>query len=242
MNPVQSPRKTKAVCLFSGGLDSTTALYAALQKGYEVQTLTIHYGQTHEKEVECARRIASSLGLENHVIRFSLPWGGSALLDREIPIPLGRQESEMAEEIPVTYVPARNSVFLSFAASYAEACGAGVIFLGANALDYSGYPDCRPEYFVAFSEAIRRGTKAGAEGRIIRIEAPLLRLSKKEIVELGVSLGVPFEKTWSCYRGKEIPCGGCDSCLLRAKGFREAGIRDPLRTVCFPEKYELAKS
>ena len=218
----------KAVCLLSGGLDSTTVLYAARSEGYSVMALTVHYGQLHEKEIKCAEQIASELGLEHYTVRVSLPWKGSALLDPQVPMPLGRDASQMPKEIPSTYVPARNSIFLSLAASYAEARKAEAIFIGANALDYSGYPDCRPEFFQAFSHVIRQGTKMGCEGKKISIIAPLLKLSKKEIIELGVSLNVPFKKTWSCYRGEEYPCGECDSCILRSKGFAEAGMTDPL--------------
>jgi 7-cyano-7-deazaguanine synthase len=218
----------KAVCLLSGGLDSTTALYAALKEGYGVCALTIHYGQLHAKEIDSAKQIARDLGLEHQILAIDLPWKGSALLDSKIPIPVHRNLAQMTQEIPPTYVPARNTIFLSLAASYAEALCATAIFIGANALDYSGYPDCRPEYFEAFNKMIRKGTKAGLEGEGIKIEAPLVHLSKKEIIELGVSLGVPFEKTWSCYQGGAVPCGICDSCLLRAKGFQEAGIQDPL--------------
>lgn len=218
----------KAVCLLSGGLDSTTALYQARREGYEVYALTLHYGQLHEKEIDCARQIAGELGIPHHIVAISMPWKGSALLDSSIPVPTGREESEMAKEIPSTYVPARNSVFLSLAASWAESLGAEAIFFGANIQDYSGYPDCRPEFLNAFTELIRLGTKQGSEGRQMEIKAPLLKLSKKEIVLLGHLLGVPFQKTWSCYQGKGEPCGECDSCILRAKGFREAGFEDPL--------------
>ncbi len=221
----------KAVCLLSGGLDSTTALYVARSQGYNVKALTVHYGQLHEKEILCAKEIAKHLQIEHKIISISLPWGGSALLDPQIPVPVGREESEISQGLPSTYVPARNSIFLTLAASYAEASEAEAIFIGSNALDYSGYPDCRPEYFEAFQEAIRLGTKVGLEGKAIRIETPLLNLSKKEIVKLGLKLKVPFEKTWSCYQGREFPCEQCDSCLLRAKGFREAGIQDPLVAV-----------
>jgi len=218
----------KAICLLSGGLDSTTALFVACQRGYRVTCLTVSYGQIHEREIKSARQIAAGLRLKHYLIPIVLPWGGSALLDPSIPIPLGREESEMKAEIPSTYVSARNSIFLSFAASCAEAEGAEGIFIGANALDYSGYPDCRPEYFDAFQEMLRRGTRAGVEGLSLRIEAPLLRMTKKEIVILGQRLGVPFKKTWSCYQGEAMPCRECDACRLRAKGFQEAGFEDPL--------------
>ena len=218
----------KAVCLLSGGLDSTTALYAALKERYEVTALTIHYGQLHQREIDFARETAFHFSLPHHIVPIAMPWKGSALLDSKIPVPVLREESLMSADIPSTYVPARNSVFLSLAASCAEAIGAQTIFIGANILDYSGYPDCRPEYFDAFEEMIRLGTKAGVKGKGIKINAPLLYLNKKEIIQLGQKLGVPFEMTWSCYQGKEMPCGQCDSCLLRAKGFHEAGTPDPL--------------
>ncbi len=218
----------KAVCLFSGGLDSTTALYSARKQGYEVSALTLHYGQLHEREIEFARATAENLKLHHYLVPVSMPWGGSSLLDKKMIMPSGRAESEMEKSIPNTYVPARNSVFLALAVSCAEAEGAEAVFIGANALDYSGYPDCRPDFFSAFEKVIELGTKAGVEGRSIHIEAPLLKLSKKEIILLGRELGVPFGKTWSCYQGGITPCGQCDSCRLRAKGFREAGMEDPL--------------
>lgn len=218
----------KAVCLLSGGMDSATALYAARREGLALTALSFDYGQRHHKELEAAKTITSPLRIPHSIISISLPWGGSALVDSRIPVPLNRNEFQMGQDIPITYVPSRNSIFLSFAASCAEAGGADFIFIGASAIDYSGYPDCRPEYFEAFERLLQLGTKAGVEGRSIKIKAPLLSLNKKEIVLLGNKLGVPFEKTWSCYRGEDAPCGQCDSCLLRAKGFREAGLRDPL--------------
>ncbi len=224
----------KAVCLFSGGLDSATALYVARSEGYELLALTIHYGQLHEREIHSAREIAAGLKIPHEIVAISLPWKGSALLDSSVPMPLRRPLEEMTQEIPSTYVPARNSIFLALASSWAETAKAEAVFIGANALDYSGYPDCRPEYLAAFEEMIRLGTKAGAEGRKIQIKAPLLRLSKKEIIQLGRRLGVPFEKTWSCYQGKGTPCGECDSCRLRAKGFEEAGLKDPLLSHATP--------
>lgn len=220
----------KAVVLLSGGLDSATALYVAIRDGHSPIGLSVHYGQLHGRELESAKKIASSLQLEHWIIPLSLPWGGSALTDSRIPVPKGRGEKEMTREIPATYVPARNSVFLSLAASLAETRGARAIYFGANALDYSGYPDCRPEFIEAFEEMMMLGTKIGVESkeRPLRIIAPLLHLSKAGIVRLGRELGVPFEWTWSCYEGREFPCGECDSCILRAKGFQEAGIEDPL--------------
>lgn len=223
--------KAPAVCLLSGGLDSTTALYSALSENFEVTALTLDYGQLHIKEIEFAKATVKKLRLKHHLVSFSMPWKGSALLDKTILMPLMREEKEMSQSIPSTYVPARNSIFLSLAASCAEAIQSSAIFIGANILDYSGYPDCRPEYFEAFVKMLAVGTKAGSEGKNLKIYAPLLHLNKKEIIHLGKKLGVPFEKTWSCYQGLEKPCGACDSCLLRAKGFEEADLKDPLLTV-----------
>lgn len=212
----------------SGGLDSTTVLYAAIEQGYAVYPLTLSYGQLHVKEIECAKAIAEKLKVSHQILEVSLPWKGSSLLDASIPIPSDRNEKQMAQGIPSTYVPARNTIFLAYAASYAEALNAEAIFIGANVLDYSGYPDCRPDFFDAFRAVIAKGTKIGTEGKSPKILAPLLNLGKKEIVLLGNRLNVPFHLTWSCYRGEEIPCGACDSCKLRAKGFREAKIQDPI--------------
>ena len=170
--------------------------------------------------------IASDLKIKHHVISISLPWKGSALLDSTIAIPEGRSTQEMNASIPSTYVPARNTIFLALAASCAEAEGADTLMIGANVLDYSGYPDCRPEFLNAFMNVISKGTKAGAEGKTISIEAPLLKLNKAEIIQLAVSLKVPIEKTWSCYKGGENPCGECDSCRLRQKGFEEAKLAE----------------
>ena len=215
--------KPYAVCLLSGGLDSTTALYLAIQEGFAPLALTIDYGQLHRRELESAKKIAKHLKIEHQVISISLPWGGSALLDSKIPLPENRNLSEISIGIPSTYVPARNTIFLSLAASFAEARGAEAIFIGANALDYSGYPDCRPEYFIHFGTALKYGTKCGVEGKGIEIKAPLIALKKSEIIEQAVMFKVPLEWTWSCYKGGEFPCGVCDSCLLREKGFQEAG-------------------
>lgn len=221
-----SPKK--AVCLLSGGLDSATSLYIAKSGGYDCKALSIDYGQRHAREMESARRIAAKAGAEWRELSIQLPWKGSALLDSLVELPKGRDEKEMASEIPVSYVPARNTIFLSFALSWAEVCGASAVFIGANALDYSGYPDCRSEYFEAMERVFGKGTKAGDEGKKITIEAPLLKMSKADIIRKGHGLGVPYELTWSCYEGKEAPCGVCDSCILRQKGFREAGLEDPL--------------
>lgn len=218
----------KVVCLLSGGLDSTTCLYMARHEGYDVSALILNYGQNHIKEIHCAREICTQLDVSFWVVPVTLPWGGSALLDKNILIPMGRDEQAMKKEIPATYVPARNTIFLSLAASLAEVMEAETIFIGANFIDYSGYPDCRPEYLQAYERMIQLGTRQGIMGKKIKIEAPLLKLSKHAIILLACSLKVPLEKTWSCYQGKEMPCGDCDSCRLRQKGFQEAGMEDPL--------------
>lgn len=227
MSATTTPQK-KAVCLFSGGLDSTTVLWMARQSGYQLYALTVYYGQRHGKEIDCARKIAVDLNIEHQIVPIELPWKGSSLLDSGMPVPVHREFDAISQDIPATYVPARNSIFLSMSASYAEVIGAETIFIGVNALDYSGYPDCRPEYLSAFGKALAAGTKAGMEGRKLEILAPLLSMTKKEIIIVGHRLGVPFDKTWSCYQGMELPCGCCDSCLLRRKGFLEAGLADPL--------------
>lgn len=219
---------TKAICLLSGGLDSTVSLYVARSEGYSPIALSIEYGQRHFREIASARALTKALRVPHFFAALSMPWKGSALLDAKIQLPKGRDEKTMAVEIPVTYVPGRNSVFLSMAMSCAETQRAEAIFIGANALDYSGYPDCRPEYLEAFARAMLSGTKAGGEGWKVEVKAPLINLTKKDIVLLGRKLGVPFETTWSCYAGDDKPCGVCDSCILRAKGFHEAGIPDPL--------------
>lgn len=218
----------KAVCLLSGGLDSTVSLYVARSEGYSPIALSIEYGQRHFREISNARALTKGLRIPHYFAALSMPWKGSALLDPKIKLPVERDEKTMAAEVPVTYVPGRNSVFLSMAMSCAETEKAAAIFIGANVLDYSGYPDCRPEYLESFGSAMMRGTKAGGEGWKVEIKAPLIKLTKKDIILLGQKLGVPFETTWSCYAGDDKPCGICDSCILRAKGFREAGIPDPL--------------
>jgi len=218
----------KAICLLSGGLDSTVSLYVARSEGYSPIALSVEYGQRHFREISAARSLTKALVIPHFFSALSMPWKGSALLDLQIKLPKDRDEKTMSGEIPVTYVPGRNSVFLSLAMSCAETEKANAIFIGANILDYSGYPDCRPEYLNAVTAAMWAGTKAGVEGGKIEIKAPLIKLTKKDIVLLGQKLGVPFEKTWSCYAGDDKPCGVCDSCILRAKGFREAGVPDPL--------------
>ena len=222
---------SRAVVLLSGGIDSTTALAIAQRDGFEACALTFRYGQRHQVEVEAARRIAERFGATRHVIvDIDLRvFGGSALTDN-ITVPKDRPLGEIAHAIPVTYVPARNTIFLSFALAYAEVLGANDIFIGVNALDYSGYPDCRPEYIQAYEKMANLATKAGVEGRRLSIHAPLIRLNKAEIVKQGLALGVDFSLTHSCYDPTPagLACGRCDSCRLRRKGFREAGAVDPI--------------
>lgn len=225
--------KKKAVVLLSGGLDSTTALWVAKDEGYAVHALSFRYGQRHLIELESARRVAESAGIEKHLtVEIDLrAIGGSALTD-EIEVPKARSADEMSSGIPVTYVPARNTIFLSFALAWAEALGAEDIFIGVNALDYSGYPDCRPEYIAAFERMANLATKAGVEGKMrLKIHTPLIAMTKAEIIKKGLELGVDYSLTHSCYdpTPEGSACGKCDSCLLRLKGFAEAGARDPLR-------------
>ncbi len=228
-------KRKKAICLLSGGLDSAACLYDARQKGFEVIALTVDYGQRHKRELSSARTFSKLLKIRHHEVAFIMPWRGSSLTDKSVALHDAKDVEHISRNIseggiPNTYVPARNSIFLSLAASCAEAEGAEAIFIGANAVDYSGYPDCRPLYLKAFEGLIKKGTKAGAEGRKLKIYAPLLHLSKKQIVLKALKLGVPIEKTWSCYRGGTKPCGLCDSCLLREKGFKDAGKNDPLNS------------
>jgi len=222
-------KKTKAVVLLSGGLDSTTVLAIAQSRGFTCNCLSFHYGQRQSIELERARAIARQAGVARHlVLRVDLDAIGGSALTADIEVPKDRPVGEMEKDIPVTYVPGRNIIFLAHALSWAEVLGASDIFLGINAVDYSGYPDCRPEYLQAFADAVMKGTRAGQDGKKIEIKAPLIRLSKKDIVLLGERLGVPFEQTWSCYEGGDAPCGFCDACLLRAKGFSEAGVPEPV--------------
>lgn len=220
----------KAVVLLSGGLDSATTAAIAKQNGFEVYAISFDYGQRHARELESARAVAKSLDAAGHlVVKFDLRGiGGSALTD-DIEVPLDREIDKMAEGIPVTYVPARNTIFLSFALGYAEALGAFDIFLGVSAVDYSGYPDCRAEFLAAFEQTANLATKAGVEGTgRFKIHAPLVDLSKAETIRRGLALGVDYSLTWSCYLGRERPCGRCDSCKLRLAGFAAAGAVDPL--------------
>jgi 7-cyano-7-deazaguanine synthase len=222
--------KKKAVVVLSGGLDSTTCMGIAKDAGYELYPLTFHYGQRHNREVEQAKKIAAFYQVPEHRIvnlDFLKQIGGSALTDENIAVPTHMSE-EGQEEIPPTYVPARNLIFLSLATAYAEVVGADVIYIGVSAVDYSGYPDCRPEFIRSMSQTIVLATKAGVTGEGIRIEAPLMHLSKKETIEWGLRLGVPYELSTSCYQGGEEACGECDSCRLRLKGFAEAGSTDPI--------------
>lgn len=213
--------------LLSGGLDSATALYLARAQGHRCHCLVVDYGQRHRREIQAARALARASGCPIQVVRTTLPWGGSALTDRKRRIPSGRTLRQIGRGIPITYVPARNTLLLSYAVSCAEATGADAVFIGATFLDFSGYPDCRPAFYRSFAQVIRRGTKAGVEGRPIRIQTPLIRKTKAQIIRIGMKLGVPYHLTWSCYLGGRRPCGRCDSCLLRAKGFQEAGASDP---------------
>ena len=220
----------KAVILLSGGLDSSTVLYQALADGFDCYALSFDYQQRHRRELDAAAAIASTAGVKEHqVISFDLRlWGGSALTDATIELPCDRSLAEMSQNIPITYVPARNTIFLSFALAYGEAINAQRVYIGVNALDYSGYPDCRRDYIQAMQEVFRLGTKQGREGEAIKILTPLINLKKTEIIHLGNNLGVPWEKTWSCYAGEEIACGVCDSCQLRLAAFAELGLKDPL--------------
>ena len=215
-----------AVILLSGGLDSSTVLYYALKQGYKCSCLMFDYGQRHKKELNSAVRIAKSTGCKYQVVKIGLPWSASSLTDAKQKIPNNKKlpdnsgKTPAIGSLPSTYVPGRNTVFLSFALSYAETLGAGTIFIGANAVDYSGYPDCRPDYYIAWNRLLK------ALGAKITVQAPLIRLDKAEIVRLGTKLGVPFDMTWSCYQGGRTPCGVCDSCRFRAKGFKEADVSD----------------
>jgi 7-cyano-7-deazaguanine synthase len=237
----------KAVVLSSGGIDSTTAMAIAKSEGYEIYSLSFNYGQRHKIELEKAKRIAESFGAAKHIIvDIDLRSFGGSALTADIAVPKDRPMEEMAGGIPVTYVPARNTIFLSFALAWAEALNADAIFIGVNALDYSGYPDCRPEYINAFEKMANLATKAGVEGKIkFKIKTPLINMTKAEIIKKGSELDVDYSLTWSCYdpqpttlpfsselqtpNSELTPCGRCDSCLLRKKGFREAGIKDPTR-------------
>jgi len=223
----------KAVLLLSGGVDSTTTAAIALHEGFDVHALSVRYGQRHAIELEAARRVAERLGIRRHVIvDLDLRVFGGSALTADVPVPKDTPLAEIGARIPATYVPARNTIFLSLALAWAETLGARDLFFGANALDYSGYPDCRPEYLEAYARMADLATRAGVEeGVRLRIHAPLLRLSKAEIVTRGVALGLDYEMTSSCYdpAADGAACGRCESCILRLKGFAEAGLSDPAR-------------
>ena len=222
----------RAVVLLSGGLDSATVLALSQAQGFETYALSFRYGQRHEREIAAAEKIARSLGTREHRIApIDLRIFGGSALTADWEIPTGRSPAEMARDIPVTYVPARNTIFLSYALAWAEVLGAHDIFIGANAVDYSGYPDCRPEFIQAFEQLANLATRAGVEGNGFTVHAPLLALSKAGIIQRGLSLGVDYSMTHSCYdpTANGLACGVCDSCQLRLKGFREAGLPDPIR-------------
>jgi 7-cyano-7-deazaguanine synthase len=222
----------RAVVLLSGGIDSTTTLAITIAAGYETYALSFDYGQRHQIETKAAKRVANSLGAKEHrIAKIDLRiFGGSALTD-DVAVPKQRSESEIAHGIPVTYVPARNTIFLSYALAWAEVVPASDIFIGVNAIDYSGYPDCRPEFIEAFENVANVGTKAGVAGRRIQVHTPLIKLSKADIIHKALELDVDLSLTHSCYDPTRdgLACGECDSCVLRLKGFREAGINDPIR-------------
>ncbi|MFH1540677.1 MAG: 7-cyano-7-deazaguanine synthase QueC [Elusimicrobiota bacterium] len=218
--------KNSVVVLLSGGLDSSTVLYIEKEK-YKCNCLIFDYGQRHSRELKSAQKIAISAGCNYKTIKIFLPWGGSSLIDKSKKIPHNKIKNiENPQQIPSTYVPARNTIFLSYALSFAETIGAKKIFIGANAVDFSGYPDCRPQYYKNFNKLISVAISAVKNGGI-KIEVPLLYKTKKEIVKLAVKLKVPLGLTWSCYAGGKKPCGKCDSCILRAKGFAQADKKDP---------------
>ena len=224
-------KNSRAVVLLSGGLDSATVLAIAVDQGFEVYALSFRYGQRHSVELEAAERVATAAGATRHVVvDIDLRvFGGSALTDEAIDVPHHDSVEELGTEIPVTYVPARNTIFLSFALAWAETLGASDVYLGVNALDYSGYPDCRPEYIAAYEQMANLATKAGVEGhQQLKIHTPLIQLTKAEIIQRGLQLGVDYALTHSCYDPVEgHACGSCDSCLLRGRGFAELGMTDP---------------
>lgn len=230
------PLEPQAIVLLSGGLDSATALAIAKANGFRVSALTIQYGQRHAVELEAARRIATEMGVDRHVEQMIdlRAFGGSALTDSDLQVPMDRPEGEMSRGVPITYVPARNTIFLSFALAFAETVGAFDLYIGANCVDYSGYPDCRPEYLAAFEAMANLATKAGVEGTgRFRIHAPLLMMTKPQIIERGLSLGVDYALTHSCYDPTPygIACGHCDSCQIRLAAFVELGMNDPVSYV-----------
>jgi 7-cyano-7-deazaguanine synthase len=229
----------KAVCLISGGLDSCVTAHITKDEGYEIYALSFNYGQRHKKEIKSAKTIASLVKAKKHII-FNInlsKFKGSSLTDESMYLEKDKNLDEIGKKIPSTYVPARNTVFLSISLAYAESIDADAIFIGATASDYSGYPDCRKEYMEAYQKMADLATKKAVEDKKIEIKAPLIDLNKAEIIKKGLKLGAPFKKTWSCYVGNEKACGRCDSCLLRLKGFKEAGINDPLDYDFVPDWY-----
>ena len=222
-----------AVLLLSGGIDSTTTLAIALSEGYDAYAMSFRYGQRHKVELACAENIAKAMGVKQHtVVDIDLRTFGASALTADIEVPKHRSDAEMGEDIPITYVPARNTIFLSYALAWAEVLAADTIFIGVNALDYSGYPDCRPEYIHAYQTMANLATRAGVEGRTeLVIRTPLIDKTKAEIIQIGAKLGVDYSLTLSCYDpgADGSACGSCDSCLLRKRGFAEAGIPDPTR-------------
>ncbi len=228
--PIAPPAPT-AIVLLSGGLDSATTLAIARDQGFQVAALSFRYGQRHAVEIDFARRVAAAQGVVRHeIVDIDLRAFGGSALTGDIAVPKDRADSEMASGIPVTYVPARNTIMLSFALAFAEVLGAADIFLGVNAVDYSGYPDCRPDFVAAFEHLANIATKAGIEGRRLVVHAPLIRLTKREIIQRGLALGVDYALTCSCYdpTPEGVACGRCDACQLRLKGFAEAGLADPV--------------
>ena len=221
----------KAVVLLSGGLDSTTTLAIARDEGYDTYAMSFRYGQRHTVELQFAEKVATVFGVEQHtIVDIDLRTFGGSALTADIEVPKDRSDAEMGDSIPITYVPARNTIFLSYALAYAEVLVADTIFIGVNAMDYSGYPDCRPEYIDAYQKMANLATQVGVEGKTkLKIRAPLIHKTKAEIIQIGTALGVDYSLTLSCYDpdAEGRACGGCDSCLLRKKGFKEAGIPDP---------------
>ncbi len=227
----------KAVVLLSGGLDSTTVLAMARDEGYDTYAMSFRYGQRHAVELQCAKNVAKALGIKHHtIVDIDLRTFGASALTANIEVPKDRSDTEMGNGIPITYVPARNTIFLSYALAYAEVLGADTIFIGVNALDYSGYPDCRPEYIKAYQTMANLATQTGVEGKTeLKIRAPLIDKTKAEIIQIGTALGIDYSLTLSCYDpdAEGRACGRCDSCLLRKRGFKEADIPDPTRYMCY---------
>ena len=231
--------KKKAVCLISGGLDSCVTAHIAKKEGFDIFALTFYYGQKHRKEIDCAKKIALSLNAKKHIL-FDLDIGkfkGSSLTDKKLKPDKDNRLEDIGKKIPSTYVPARNTIFLSIALAYAESIDADSIFIGVTSTDYSGYPDCRPEFIKSFQKLADIATKKGIQGKKIKIKAPLLDSNKSQIIIKGLKLKAPLKNTWSCYIGGDKACGRCDSCLLRLKGFKEAKIKDPVRYEFTPEWY-----